>query len=373
MKNKNILVVIQDYQKNHEVFYDVLINQVFANANVNVLCCNYSKVAIETSGRVKVHYCKDDKQLRYFFKHNKALFKHADLIIFEELYTFHLTTLTKIITYGHKSLQIIHNSNKFLNRKLKLNLKSIIAYVFFKKIKNSVAGIIVISQTIKEYITKQKLFNSNNVFYIPFNDTTKEYTSRIGANNKIKFTIPGTVNTERRNYKIFLVVFLKILQGNPGAKIKLCLLGKIIKLGREEQELINELKKINPEVIDTWHEFIDDKTYHEELLTTNYLIGNINTNYVENNVKEVYGISKETGVLFLMLQYKLPTLFPTDYFYSKLYESYIINYKNNADSLHNTIFELLKTNTNKKEIKLDTHNDYVKKEIEKIYNIFLSA
>lgn len=372
MKKIKVLLVILDFQDNHQAFYSMLINKVFADADIDILQCKINETPIEEKERIRVHCIKEDEGLKSFLNSKKAFFKQADLIIIEELYTFHLSVLLQIIVYGHKSLQIVHNTNKFLRRNIKFNIKSVVAYIFFKIVKHYVKGIIVISQTVKEYIVENKLFN-NNVYYIPFNDTSVEYTPKIDVNAPVKFTIAGTVNTERRNYKIFLKVFLRILQENPNSKLKLCLLGKIVKIENEELRLINEIKEINLEAISLWDTFIDNQTYHDELLTTQFLIGNINIEYTENNVKEIYGQSKETGVLFLMLQYKIPTLFPEEYGYSKIYENQIITYKNEEEELYNSIIGLLNDPKGFLNTDLRNHNLYVRKETHKIHKKFLSA
>lgn len=370
---KKLLIVFLNYKQNHLSFYSFLVNRVFNNIEIDILQCEPNEIAIKETDRVRVHYLDKNESLISFFNSNKLLFKQADLLIFEELYTFNLVILIKIILYGHKSLQIVHNANKFLNRKCSFNLRSLFAFIFFKIIKNYIKGIIVVSQTVKEYIIEKKLLKKN-VYYLPFNDAK----GVINFPNKsteapITFTIPGTVNTERRNYKIFLKVFLRILEKHPQYKFNLNLLGKIVKIDEEVQVLIDRFKKTNSQTLNVWNDYIDDKTYENELLNTNFLIGNINVEYTENNVKEIYGQSKETGVLFLMLKYKITTLLPDEYSYSKFYEGLIINYDNTEENLYNTILSLLNSKKYKKNISLANHDNYVQEEFSKIYNDFLDV
>jgi len=369
-----IVFLADSYQKNHQLFYQNLIIKFSKNSHIDFLICNVVDLDENQYNNTTLHIRKREESVASFIKSHKYIFKKSDLIIFEEHFTFHISILLQIIFYGHKSLQVVHSANKFLKRDLKFNIKSVIAYAFFKIIKSRIKGIIVISQTVKEYILNNKLFN-DNVFYIPFNATKVGYRLQADSNESVKFTIPGTVNTERRNYKIFLKVFLRILRENSKAKIKLCLLGKVVKIGQEELKYINEIRKINPIAIDMWHSFIDSETYHEELLTSQFLIGNINIDYTENNIKEVYGQSKETGVLFLMMQYKIPTLFPEEYKYSNIYKSTILPYKNTQEDLYNTIFALTTSidRINIKAFGAKEHDLYVEKEVLRIHKKFLGV
>lgn len=370
---KRVVIFTGTYQNNHQLFYESLIKRLAIHSYVDFIVGSDSALNLSGVDNTSFHKKKADESLISFLKSKKVYFKSADLIVFEELYTFNISVLLLIIFFGHKSLQIVHNANKFLDRSVKLNLKSWIAFVFFKLIKIFIKGIVVVSLSVKEYILDNKLFKKD-VYYIPFNDTRIDYCREASPKELVKFTIPGTVNTERRNYKVFLKVFLRILKENPESNVSLCLLGKIIKMGFEERELIEEINKINPNVVKVWKEFIDKETYHNELLNSDYLIGNINIDYTEHNVKEVYGQTKETGVLFLMLQYKIPTLFPENYNFSKIYTSNIITYKNTENHLYNTIFTLLEhTNDEVKTEQLSDHNAYVQHEIDKLYKTFLTC
>ena len=370
---KRVLIFADIYQKNHESLYDNIIENLNNDCHLDFIICNKLELSHLESNKVKFHTKKNDTTTLKFIKSKIYIFKQADLIIYEELFTSNIVILILIIIYGNKSLQIIHNANKFLNRILNFNFRSIVAFIFFKIIKLNIKGIIVISQTVKEYIIDNKLFDKV-VYYIPFDNS--ERTHLIHKKNPelpIKFTIPGTVNTERRDYKIFLKVFIDILKNNPEYKLKLCLLGKIVKIDREVHDLINKLKEIKPEAINLWTKYIDDEIYHDELLSSHFLIGNLNIEYNENNIREIYGQSKETGVLFLMLKYQIPTLFPIEYSYSKLYESYIISYINQEIYIYKTVINLLDLKNNNSKISFIEHDNYVKKEWIKIYKNFLNV
>lgn len=367
---KRLVIFADLYQVNHESLYKNIIKKLPEDCHIDFIIGDKTGAEGLDSNKIKFHFKKKGESMLKFIRSKTSFFKSANLIIIEELYNPNFAILIPIIEYGHKCLQIIHNANKFLNRNLKPNFKSIAAFVFFKIIKLSIKGIIVISQNVKEYIIDQKLFD-RNIYYIPFSDAKNNFQFQDeNSDVPIKFTIPGTVNSERRNYKLFLKVFIDILENNPHYKLRLCFLGKVVKIDDEVDELINKLKQIDPEALNLWTDYIDDETYHKNLLNSHYLIGNINIDYLENDIEETYGQSKETGVLFLMLKYKIPTLFPEQYSYSKLYGDYIINYRNSKEELYDTIFKLLNSNLNEINTSLDEHEHYVNKEWSRVLNEF---
>ena len=192
-----------------------------------------------------------------------------------------------------------------------------------------------------------------------FTDRPKQYME-----NEIVLTIPGTVNTDRRDY----ITFLEAIYTNvkKGKKLKLYLLGKIVNIGKKEEDLITKINSLKKGTVKFWNSYIDNQTYEEILTKTDYLIGNILVDYKENLVSETYGQSKETGVLFLMLKYKIPTLFPSNYRTHSVYESLIIHYDHNVLSTIDIIInqDFKKLNYNNK-----LHQNIVDKEIIELNNL----
>lgn len=189
-----IVLFLDSYQKNHQSFYQNLAGIFSINSDIDIIICNPINLDENAFKNATLHIIDKDENLYLFIRSKKHFLKQADLIIFEEFYRFHFPALLQVVLYGYKSLQIIHNTNKYLKRTLKLNLKSLVGYVVFKIIKGFIRGVIVVSQTVKEYIIKGKLFSSNNVFYIPFNDISVKYNQKKDANLPVKFTIPGTID-----------------------------------------------------------------------------------------------------------------------------------------------------------------------------------
>lgn len=369
-KNKIILIFLPNYQSNHESYYNILINNVFKNKNLIILAYTFNSNRLNTNN-VKYYYPIKGESLNTFALKNIKFFNKADLIVFEELYKISFIITTILVLYGYKTILSIHNVNKWLKRETRLK-KNLIKEIIIKIVIKRIKGLIVISLSLKDYIYEYKLFKKE-VYYVPFVDVK----NNIGfVRNNIKkektvFTIPGTVNTERRDYKSFFYVVLKFLNENRINEIQLVLLGRVIKMQTEEQQLIDKINGFKKGTIKYWDKFIDDKTFEKEILNSDFLIGNINIEYKENLIKEIYGQSKETGVLFLMLKYNIPTLFPNDYKPNKVYKRSIIYYENNIEDVYKLMSGLIEGHYPPVELvnEESNHLEIIEKEIKRINSI----
>ena len=327
-RKKSVLIFLPSCQDNHESYYNVLINRVFSQKQIIVLAYN-SRIGINKSVNTKIVLSKKGESLIRFTLRNSKYFFKASLIVFEELYSYSFLLPLYLFVFGKKTLLSIHNVNKWLRREndSKISLKNFTIQTIIKSVK----GLIVISLSLKEYIQENKLF-TKEIYYFPFIDTTNAKAINLNKNKKlIQFTIPGTINTERRDYKVFLKAILLLIQKNH--EVQLTLLGKVVRLGEEERKLILEINRKRNNTVKYWNTFIDNNTFETEILKSNFLIGNINIEYTENQVREVYGQSKETGVLFLMLKYGIPTLFPKEYRSPHLYNTLILKYENSLSGI----------------------------------------
>ena len=370
-KDKALLIFLPSYQNNHESYYKVLTEVVFNEKNVTLLAysndCN-----LKSNNNLRVICPKKNEGISQFTLRNIKYFIKADLVVLEELYKVSFLIPLIIVAFGSKTLLSIHNVNKWLKRDGIIK-KNFVKEKVIDLIMKNISGLIVISLSLRDYIYENKLYDKK-VYYVPFSDTRYiEKNDDFKSKKEITFTIPGTVNTERRDYISFLKATLLLIEKNGNDQnIRLVLLGKKVKTGREENELIDKINKIKENTVKFWENYIDTKTFENEILNSNYLIGNININYEENLIKEIYGQSKETGALFLMLKYRTLTLFPKEYKSNALYDCFMIKYENSPDGIYNTMKEII---ANKFEIEnqksnFQKHDKIVDTEIELLNNTF---
>lgn len=339
MSDKKILVFIPYYQTNHSSYYTVLANNVFKDYKIRLLAYSENLRPDDNNFRGNLILPKKGENLSSYIIKHLGLFQDADLIVWEEIYHRHISLYLLLIFFGRKSLLTIHNVNKWLNRNTTIiSLSSIL----IKTIISRLNGIIVISPSLRDYIVDNDFYHKE-VFYIPFSiGQIQSKKPSLMAENRLRIVVPGTVNNERRDY-------LSILKGlrnytNGGAKepdIDLIFLGKIVKIGPEENHLIQEINhKTNSRVI-TWNDYVPDKTFQTELSSADFLLGNIKVDYNENKIPEKYGQSKESGIVYLMLKYQKRTFLPNTYACNPLFKDLVISYNDDEMYIKMNFFNML--------------------------------
>lgn len=362
-KKNKILIFLPHYEKNHESYYSGLINDVFKDGKYDVLIFSKDLHTFNRFNKSNWHFPDKNESLTYFALRHLNLFIKSKLIVQDEIFKISFISTVLLLVFGHKSLLTIHNVNKWLNRRTnKQIIKNLLFRFIVKLILHRLLGIIVISLSLRDYIKEHNLFNKK-IFYIPFTNLETISNSK-QFKDEVVFTIPGSVNSERRNYKSFLEAVLNYNKIDNLKQIKLILLGKIVNISKAEENLIKEINSTKHDTIKYWNEYIDSSTYQKELLNTDFLIGNIKLEYKENLITEKYGKTKETGVLFLMLKYQIPTLFPEEYSSSPIYRGLIIEY--NEKEILNKIIDLANNQQKQYYYNYDKHKDILKQEIHKL-------
>ncbi|MEZ4857332.1 MAG: hypothetical protein R2781_00805 [Flavobacteriaceae bacterium] len=367
---KNVLLCLPHFQNNHISYYTNLMDDIFNEDEVTVIAYTFNRDFIKKSQKTPTYFPKKGDTVGYFLLKNIGLFRKADIIIFEELYKLSPVSVAFIMVFGKKIVLTIHNVNKWFKRGNSKTFKQKITTFIITQITKKVKGIITVSLSLKKYIEEEKLFNKA-VYYIPFTkiNNQKKHAKNVGED--IIFTIPGTINSDRRDYKFVLEVFYELLEKQP-LKIKLFLLGKLVKLSEYEVALILKINQIQPNTVTYWESFVSDEEFDEVLKKTNYLIGNIKLQYTENRILEEYGKSKETGILFLMLNYQIPGLFPEGYFSHEIYKELIIYYQENKSSFKEIVSILSKR---EEEIppflNFEKHENLIREEINNLNNAFV--
>lgn len=100
------MLVFLNYKVNCFSFYSILVDKAFGNIEIDILQCETNKITLKRNERVRAYYIKEHESINIFFSSNKSLFKHINLILFEEFYTFNLDFLIKIIFCRRKFLNV---------------------------------------------------------------------------------------------------------------------------------------------------------------------------------------------------------------------------------------------------------------------------
>ncbi|WP_319422266.1 hypothetical protein [Pleurocapsa sp. FMAR1] len=172
--------------------------------------------------------------------------------------------------------------------------------------KNYQLRIIVHSQGQKEVLLKYSCQSPITVFPFAIYEGMEDLSE---SNQVLRICIPGVITQAKRDY---LGVF-KVLQENAAAlsdRLELYLLGYVTE--REQPEMtdaIADLQNSGYKVL--YHDsFVYGEEFDRAIASSDLLLNN---QFISKNSTEVYGKTKESGMIFNMLRAAKPGLLPKEY------------------------------------------------------------
>jgi hypothetical protein len=194
---------------------------------------------------------------------------------------------------------------------------------FIKNISKKDYRILVYSQSQKKHL--EKYVNSQKILVFPFCLHTA-YTDLSDDRGKLRFCIPGSVDTQRRNYAELFQI-LRSQLSTIKKDIAIDLLGYIPKDQRFVIEEIESLKSDGFEII--YNEgFIEASEFDRRLALSDMILGNLK---IQVNVFRKYGETKETGVTFNIIKSGKPGFLPDGYPVDEALKDACVYFKDYSD------------------------------------------
>jgi hypothetical protein len=260
-----------------------------------------------------------------------------------------LSTNNPIYLFVHNIEDWFQISFKVLSYKFFFNLskpkyfifsiKTCLIYPLYKKrIKNNViqsgGKFVVLNKILKAELS---LFvNPNQIEVIPFSVYIPELNTLKDEKRILRVCIPGVLDNFRRDY---FSVF-KCLEDNLDFykdKIELNLLGST---NSKSEKIIFEAEKLIKKGLNIiYHQtpYIPFDEYNNFLNHTDIILGNINTNLSKFSV---YGKTKDTGTIFVMIKKAKPGILPENYALIDELQSSTLTYRTYSD-LENVLKKLV--------------------------------
>lgn len=285
----------------HEIFIAAP-ESVHNNDYISHFKNNYNAIIYKNSPRGKTSFFS-----RFFsifikyiilFKYHKL--NKFDVIIFNTITKDFHFFLIKLFLNKVKKIHIMHNSQRFLNKKrLKiLNLffnNLLISYDAYNRFKNDIDNLIIPLPMI-------------NWFYplLPFSIIEDKKCFNITFNNSlINIIIPGSINEERRNYSS-LFKALEVYKFKNDLKFKIYLLGKI------SFDMLEKIKILGLEnIIIYFTEFISGLDMLNCLKNTDALAFLLDSKIGKNFIN--YNKYKVSGTTNLCLSFGTPCIVSDEY------------------------------------------------------------
>jgi len=343
-------IVLIGLIENHHSLYEYILNQLF---NCFDKICFITKSDIQSEISIKKDHLEiiiDNSRIDKVFKNHLDLINSHEVLITDEYIGLFIRMYTvKLI--NKKKILIVHNANKWSSIfKPALNYSINFADQFFRKhLSRQFDAYITVSPYIQKYLLSKRI--KKPVYFIPFN-FSKEIKETINNSEQIKILIPGIISANRRNYKELLAEIERFFSKTPISKITFVFLGKIdIRDDGNIAECIDRLNTLYPEKIRYWKSFIGSSMFEEELNNADYILSNVHPKIIKQGFIEVYGVSKESGVSYLIYKHAKPGIVPSNQIILKDMDSQLVKF--NSYSELSIIFGMLENNTiDLKELKI---------------------
>ena len=255
--------------------------EIYENVKAVLIGLNYT-VVLEQGSRYS--FLKEIK--------NKYKSSSMDRIIFLSITSSFLQLLFtsfKGINYGIT----VHNVNAWFHKnsikKISHFLKRYVRYKLFK----NASFTIVNSENMKNYIDNT-CKTTKPVYILPF--SLKRADTNENAKKETNFTVvyPGSVNVKRKGYDKFIQLAKENINDS------FVVLGSCTQ-DLESKTVFDEMKKI--ENIKLFNSYISIKEFDEIMLNADLLFSDLVVDFKLSDLNEVYGVTKDSGISYLMIQF----------------------------------------------------------------------
>jgi hypothetical protein len=187
------------------------------------------------------------------------------------------------------------------------NPKNFIDLLFRYKFNNQFNYYITNSPILNKILLKK---SNKQTFIIPFNfNNSNQKIIDKAISSKINILIPGIVDQKRRDYLSLLKNFYTYIINNPNSNIQIELLGTL-KNNLEIMYLINKINMKKNNSIIFYTKFIDDEKFHDQIIKSDIIFSNLKKYINKQGFNEVYGLTKESGISFIIAKYSKPAIIP---------------------------------------------------------------
>ncbi len=310
MKDKSVIVV-GPIVNHHSLYENILLflNQYFKRVTFISRKSIIQEFRTDNDLLKYIKFIYDDSQIDKLYKNNIDLINEHDIFITDEYNSAYLR-MFNVKFLNKKKLIILHNINRWTTLNKRIFSKYFIDWFFRKGLFNQFDAVITMGPNIKAHYMSKK--TKKVCFFFPFDEyiETTNSTQKI-ENSNIIISAPGTISEKRRNYIELLKILQKYYSANKDSKIIFNFLGKINK--GESQDLLEKINYINNKFgkrIFFWDKFISTNEFNAEIEMSDLILSNIILEQNVKNITEVYGISKESGISYIIYKYAKPAIVP---------------------------------------------------------------
>lgn len=285
---------------------------------LKILSKKFSKVYFVCTDDIKNNLEFDSSKITYNVNNNprqEVVFRESfhmankcDYLITDEYYGLFFRVYNITFSCRYKFI-IIHNINKWTSSLINpfMYPKNFIDLFFRDKFLNQFDYFITNSPVLSNTLSKK---SPKKIFVIPFNfNNSEKKILKEKTLSKINILIPGVVDQKRRDYITLLKNLFIYFESYPNSNIQIELLGKL----RNNSKIISLINKVNNKkrnAIIYYTKFIDDEKFNDRIMKSQIIFSNLKKNINKQGINEVYGLTKESGISFIIAKYSKPAILP---------------------------------------------------------------
>ena len=321
-----------------------------SSTNVTIFTTKELYLRLETylTGKDKKNYDiilkKDNEAFRSFVKRVETICNKKIDVLF--INTIHETLLDLICYLGFnpksKTILLIHHVNAWLKPRLIFDIKhpirtadtNLASMLIRRFIFPKFDAINVIYHPLKEYIRANTDYEKE-IFTLPTSifENTK-MVKRQKDEGKLKIVIPGLIQEHRKDYDAVFPAFETLFKHHK-EKIKLYVPG--LPVGKFGRQIYNKFKDMEQKGCDVeiFDHFVPDDTFDDILTQSDIILAPIRIKTrADGDIKEIYGKTVGSGVVFNAIQYAKPIIVPTEFNMLPELESSTLKYSDSTEIEH---------------------------------------
>jgi hypothetical protein len=270
----------------------------------------------------KVDLKNDNESVFFYLRRIQSVVKNEkfDVLIILTLQTYFLEFL--VINFSSVKIGVtIHNSRTWFYKNNVQKASHLLKKLCRKLWINRAGFFIVNSENMSDYII-ENFAPQKNIYIMPFSLRKSEIKGVMPVKQKVVY--PGMISKVRKKYKSFLL----LAEENP--EIDFVLLGA--PNAREGgEDVINDIRERKLTNVKYFLEFVDSGTFGEHMRTCSLIFSELNLEYSNSDFLEIYGLTKDSGVSYLMYEFSKPGLFNVEFKNLNYLDNVTIYFKDMAE------------------------------------------
>ena len=326
-------------------------NKIYIFENTNSLHIEEALITIYKlfKEKYRVRFCLNEKAMNRVINNNIIVentheittfldlikfirtIKKDDIVIYPTISTRNIALLFIMSFFIEKNIYYIRNSNSWIKyakhqKSIKNRILSNMSTYLKKKILNKSYKIFVANGNLKNYlqnnhiakkieIVPYKIFDANKAKIVKYEDT-------------YRFVIPGAIDISKKDLMLIRRA-TQLLNQKILEKIEIILLGKPSR--DEDLDFCKSWKKEIGSSLQYFTSFIPDDEFTNVLSKSHFILGLLSIDYEDKYNKEIYGLTKDTGVEAQAIAYGKPLIINDDFKVITEIKNSSISFKDSED------------------------------------------